>query len=135
MAKADLNHSNFLRWILVYMRGVNGGATTKRVLSHQNHCLAVFPCSAKEHLFLEFNPIPEHIVAGPGKLTCYGLDCHHPVSFRSLPLVVAGILGDCLSERYAASTNAQARYRFPFFALPLPLLFPLDNLPVGTHRQ
>ena len=89
MAKADLNHWYYLRWIFVYKRGGNGGATTRMVISHQKHCLAVLPCSAKEHLFLELNAISEHIVAGPGQLACYGLDCHHPVSFRSLPLVVS----------------------------------------------
>ncbi len=60
------------------------------VLSHQKHCLTIFPCSAKEHLFLELNAISEHIVAGPGQLACNGLDRHHPVGFRGLSLVVAG---------------------------------------------
>lgn len=90
MARADLNHRNHLRWILVYMRGENGGPTTNMVPSHQNRCLTVLPCSAKEHLFLELNVIPEHVVTGPGQLARYGLDRDHPVRLRGLPLVVAG---------------------------------------------
>lgn len=89
-ARADLNHRNHLRWIFVYTRGGNGGPTTKKVSGHHTSGLTVLPCSAEEHLLLELNIVPEHIVAGPSQLARYGLDCYHLVRFRCLPLVVAG---------------------------------------------
>jgi hypothetical protein len=71
MAKADLNHRYYLRWILVHVRGGNGGPTMKKVPSHHYRCLTVLPCSAKEPLILELDAIPEHVVANLGQLARY----------------------------------------------------------------